>query len=62
MQVGYYQATGERKDQAVNRRAFLLSASAYGELTLAAAIQEQKLVPDQHGFGNHTAETPGLAS
>jgi len=28
--------------------------------TLAAPIQDQKLMPDQHGFGNHTAETARL--
>src|SRR5215472_11538427 len=28
--------------------------------TLAAAIQHQKLMPDQHRFGNHTAETARL--
>jgi hypothetical protein len=28
--------------------------------TLAAAIQDQKLMPHQHGFGNHTAETARL--
>ena len=27
---------------------------------LAAAIQDQKLMPDQHGFGNHAAETARL--
>jgi len=38
---------------------FLLS-SAHVWRTLAAAIQDQKLMPDQHGFGNHTGDTARL--
>ena len=43
----------------VHRPAIMRSAGRWLG-ALAAAIQDQKLMPDQHGFGNHTAQTARL--